>query len=89
MTAEPASPTRPDPNQLLRQLGEGSCVLVSTHLVEDVAATCRSVTVMTGGRRAWQGSPEELARVAAGGAPGDTPLERGYTSVLRGAGDPT
>ncbi len=68
---------------LLRELGSSACVLLSTHLVEDVAATAHTVTVMGDGRRVWTGTPGELAGQAEPDADGDTPLERGYTTVLR------
>ncbi len=67
---------------LLRRLGTDSCVLVSTHLVEDVAAVCSTVTVMREGSRVWQGTPGELAAPGPDGAGGDTPLERGYLQAL-------
>ena len=67
---------------LLRELGEQSCVLVSTHLVEDVAAACTNVVLVDEGRMVYQGTPAEVA--AAGGADdvGDNPIERGYTALL-------
>ena len=84
---------------LLREIGVDSCVLVSTHLVEDVAAACSTVTLMDAGRSVFRGTPDELATAGAGGAgtvgagtdgagtdgAGDTPAERGYTAVLRAA----
>ncbi|MCM2576079.1 ABC transporter ATP-binding protein [Streptomyces meridianus] len=70
---------------LLRELGETATVLVSTHLVEDVAAACAEVTLLEAGRPAFRGTPDDL--IASAGtdaeAPGDSPLERGYTSALR------
>ncbi|MCG8917546.1 ABC transporter ATP-binding protein [Actinokineospora sp. PR83] len=67
---------------LLRELGERSCVLVSTHLVEDVAAACSRVVLMASGRSVFQGTPDEV--VAAGGTDdvGDSPMERGYSALL-------
>lgn len=69
---------------LLRELGGASTVIVSTHLVEDVAAACTEVTLMDAGRVAHRGTPESLCALGetAGGA-GDHPLERGYTAALR------
>jgi len=68
---------------LLREVGVDACVLVSTHLVEDVAAACTDVAVMEAGRLVWQGTPGELAAAGAAGDPGDTAIERGYSAVLR------
>ncbi|MGW2047719.1 ABC transporter ATP-binding protein [Streptomyces sp. NPDC001858] len=68
--------------QLLQELGTDACVLVSTHLVEDVAAACTDVVLFAEGRLVFQGTPDDLA--AAGGPehPGDSPLERGYSALL-------
>ncbi|WP_320781545.1 ABC transporter ATP-binding protein [Streptomyces sp. CRN 30] len=68
---------------LLQELGQDTCVVVSTHLVEDVAAACTDVVLLAEGRLVFQGTPDELA--AAGGPEhvGDSPLERGYSALLR------
>ncbi|MFE6868182.1 ATP-binding cassette domain-containing protein [Kitasatospora sp. NPDC057692] len=68
--------------QLLQELGADACVVVSTHLVEDVAAACTDVVLFAEGRLVFQGAPERLA--AAGGPEheGDSPLERGYSALL-------
>ncbi|HJP77247.1 MAG TPA: ABC transporter ATP-binding protein [Pseudonocardiaceae bacterium] len=67
---------------LLRDLGQQACVLVSTHLVEDVAAACGNVVLMDEGKLVFQGTPADVA--ARGGAQdvGDNPIERGYTALL-------
>ncbi len=70
---------------LLRELGASACVLLSTHLVEDAASTAHTVTVVNEGQRLWTGTPGELAGQAGPDAAGDSPLERGYTTVLRAA----
>ncbi|GAA3944343.1 ABC transporter ATP-binding protein [Streptomyces gulbargensis] len=71
---------------LLREVGETSTVVVSTHLVEDVAAACTEVTLVEAGRLAWRGTTAGLTALgtapdAAGSA--TSPIERGYTSALR------
>jgi ABC-type multidrug transport system ATPase subunit len=71
--------------QLLREIGACGTVVVSTHLVEDVGAACSEVALMHGGRIVYQGTPRELMALGDGYAVGDSPLERGYTSVLAGA----
>jgi ABC-type multidrug transport system ATPase subunit len=71
--------------QLLREAGVNGTVIVSTHLVEDVGAACSEVALMDGGRIAFRGTPQELAAMGEGYAIGDSPLERGYSSVLAGA----
>jgi ABC-2 type transport system ATP-binding protein len=70
---------------LLRDLGSHACVLVSTHLVEDVATACDTVTILHEGRRVFVGTSGELAAAGDPGSAGDSPIERGYTTVLRGA----
>ncbi|MFJ3595293.1 ATP-binding cassette domain-containing protein [Streptomyces sp. NPDC090126] len=70
---------------LIRQLSD-TAVVLSTHLVEDVAATCDVVGVLKGGQFAFQGSPADLAESATESAIGDNPLERGYMAVLTGEG---
>jgi ABC-type multidrug transport system ATPase subunit len=68
--------------RLLRELGEQSTVVVSTHLVEDVGAACSEVVLMHGGRFAFRGTPQELVVRGEGHEIGDAPLERGYSAVL-------
>ncbi|WP_033441112.1 ABC transporter ATP-binding protein [Saccharothrix sp. NRRL B-16314] len=72
--------------ELVQELGSDSCVVVSTHLVEDVAAACTDVVLINAGRLVFQGTPDDLA--AAGGSDdvGDSPLERGYSALLGEAG---
>jgi ABC-2 type transport system ATP-binding protein len=71
---------------LLRDLGQRSTVVVSTHLVEDVGAACAQVALMDQGKIVFHGTPAELtARGEGTGAAGDAPLERGYSAVLSAA----
>jgi ABC-2 type transport system ATP-binding protein len=69
---------------LLRDLGAESCVVLTTHLVEDVAASCAGVLVLDEGRLIFQGSPADLAAQADADtdAPGSD-SDRGYAAVLR------
>ena len=76
---------RLDFRALVRELGVDACVLVSTHLVEDVAVACHDVVLLQDGRLVFTGTPDELVARADTDAPGDTDVERGYTSVLRAA----
>ncbi|WP_369228144.1 ABC transporter ATP-binding protein [Streptomyces sp. R39] len=70
--------------ELLRELGASATVVVSTHLVEDVAAACTEVTLLDAGRVAYRGTPGALAALGeTSGGPGDHPVERGYTAALR------
>jgi ABC-2 type transport system ATP-binding protein len=72
---------------LLQELGTDTCVVVSTHLVEDVAAACDDVLLIADGKKVFQGTPEQLA--AAGGPEhsGDSPIERGYSALLNTGGE--
>src|SRR5215468_6453707 len=69
---------------LLREVGTDTCVIVSTHLVEDVAAACTDVVLIDAGRLVFQGVPADLS-AAAGDADtaGDSAAERGYSAILR------
>jgi ABC-2 type transport system ATP-binding protein len=75
---------RLDFRRLLRELGETSCVVVSTHLVEDVAAACTSVVLVDAGRVVFRGTPADLTAAADASAAGDSPIERGYSTLLAG-----
>lgn len=70
---------------LLRDLGTDSCVVVATHLVEDVAASCTDVLLLDEGRLVFQGVPADLTAAGAHDpqAAGDSAIERGYLALLR------
>ena len=70
---------------LVREIGERGTVIVSTHLVEDVGAACAEVALMESGAIVFRGSKEDLVACGDEDGIGDSPLERGYTSVLAGA----
>ncbi|WP_329459901.1 ATP-binding cassette domain-containing protein [Streptomyces sp. NBC_01497] len=72
-----------DLRDLLRDLGADSCVLVSTHLVEDVVAACTEVLLMNEGRLIFQSTPADLIAHGGRGDAGDSPAERGYSALLR------
>jgi ABC-2 type transport system ATP-binding protein len=77
-----------DPAQRLRfrelvvELGQQSCVLISTHLVEDVAAACTDVVLVSEGSLVFQGTPADLATAGTGAHVGDSPIERGYSALI-------
>ena len=52
--------------ELISDLSESRIVLLSTHQTEDVSAICDRVLVMDRGRVLFDGSPRQLAVVAAG-----------------------
>lgn len=74
---------------LVRRLGAAATVVISTHLVEDVASACRTVAILSEGRLAYRGHADELVALGDGPAAGeDTPaagrsaIERGYSAAL-------
>ncbi|MFD8581819.1 ATP-binding cassette domain-containing protein [Streptomyces californicus] len=76
---------RLDFRELIRSLARaGTAVVLSTHLVEDVGAACDTVLVLNDGQVRHSSTPQQLADLATLTAPGDSPLERGYMTVLGG-----
>jgi ABC-type multidrug transport system ATPase subunit len=67
---------------LLTELGTDACVVVSTHLVEDVAAACTDVVLLADGKLVFQGTPAGLAAAGTPEHAGDSPIERGYSALL-------
>ncbi|MEV8512176.1 ABC transporter ATP-binding protein [Dactylosporangium sp. NPDC051484] len=74
---------RLDFRELLRDLGVDSCVLVSTHLVEDVVAACTDVVLLNEGRLVHRGATASLIAEGGSSDAGDSPAERGYSALLR------
>jgi ABC-type multidrug transport system ATPase subunit len=72
---------------LLREIGQRGVVIVSTHLVEDIAAATTEVALMNQGRVVFRGTPDQLTAIGLdnGHGLGDSALERGYTRVLQEA----
>jgi ABC-type multidrug transport system ATPase subunit len=71
--------------ELLKEAGSAATVIVSTHIVEDVAAACSQVTLMESGRVAYRGTTAQLTAIGmdiAQEVPGNA-IERGYTGVLQ------
>ena len=74
---------------LIAEVAESTAVILSTHIVEDVEATCPRVAVLWAGRLGFDGPPAELLRRAVGTLwilPGDALLPPGARSLgLRAA----
>lgn len=73
---------------LITEVAESTAVLLSTHIVEDVEATCPRLGVIGEGRLLFDGEPTELLRRAAGKlwqVPAATPLPEGAVEVSRRA----
>ncbi|MDX8142027.1 ABC transporter ATP-binding protein [Lentzea sp. BCCO 10_0061] len=68
--------------ELLVELGTDACVVVSTHLVEDVATACTDVVLLADGKLVFQGTPAQLAAAGTDDHAGDSSIERGYTALL-------
>ncbi|HBL30605.1 MAG TPA: ABC transporter ATP-binding protein [Acidobacteria bacterium] len=62
---------------LITEVAEQTAVLLSTHIVEDVEATCPRLAIIGGGRLLFDGPPGDLLRSAAGTVPSPT-LEQAY-----------
>ncbi len=62
-----------DPHQiigmrsLIRDIGREKTVILSSHILPEVAATCNRVLIMNSGRIVGSGAPAELAAMAHGG----------------------
>jgi ABC-2 type transport system ATP-binding protein len=52
--------------QVVADLADECTIVLSTHLTDDVDALCDRVVVLDGGRTRFDGSPTELAALAAG-----------------------
>jgi ABC-type multidrug transport system ATPase subunit len=69
---------------LITEVAERTTVLLSTHIVEDVEATCPRLGVIAGGKLLFDGAPTELLRRAAGRlwqVPAAEPLPPGAVEV--------
>jgi ABC-2 type transport system ATP-binding protein len=66
---------------LVKRLSTTTSVILSTHLLDDIAAIATRVLVLDQGRLLFSGTSAELEARADGNV-GDTPLERGYTAVV-------
>ncbi|MBR4144997.1 MAG: ABC transporter ATP-binding protein [Lachnospiraceae bacterium] len=51
---------------LLRQLGVGKTVILSTHIVDDVEAVCDNLTILHKGKVVITGTPKEIKSMAEG-----------------------
>jgi ABC-2 type transport system ATP-binding protein len=71
--------------QSLTAMAHDRCVLLSTHLVEDVMQVCQQVSVMADGRVVFSGPPDHLTANGSGGAPGISAAEAGYLAVIESA----
>ena len=68
--------------EILLQLGKRETVLISTHIIEDVEATCSSIIIMKNGTIQTIGTCEEI-KEAAGKSKLKPTLEDGYLAIIR------
>ncbi|MGP8006726.1 MAG: ATP-binding cassette domain-containing protein [Acidimicrobiales bacterium] len=71
--------------QVIRDLGTTTSVLLSTHLTEDVNATCDRVAVMTKGSVLFRGDVGALAQIGSDSSSTETPLDAGYLQLVNDA----
>lgn len=75
-----------DPNQifeireLIRDIGRHKTILLSTHILQEVSATCQRVIIINAGRVVAEGTPESLTA-------GDM-TQASYRTAIRGAAQP-
>lgn len=74
-----------DPNQifeireLIRDIGRHKTILLSTHILQEVSATCQRVIIINGGRIVAQGTPDSLTS-------GDL-SQASYRTAIRGSAE--
>lgn len=62
-----------DPNQkhqvreLIKKLAADKCIVISTHILEEVDAICNRAVIIAAGRKLADGTPDELRRGNGGG----------------------
>jgi len=86
---EPTAGLDPDQRhairETLRRIAASNTVVISTHLIEDIAALGGHVLVLRAGRLCFEGTTQELAdfgMLSRGEEAGpQTPLERGYSAT--------
>lgn len=68
--------------ETLRKIAVNRCVLISSHLIEDVSAIADRVLVLDAGRLIFTGSVAEMQAHSSADAEGDSVLERAYTALV-------
>lgn len=62
---------------LREQRAKGTCILFSSHVMQEVAALCDRVVVMAKGKVAAEGTPEELCQMT-----GERALEEAFVKII-------
>lgn len=68
--------------RVLAEFAESRCVLLSTHLLEDVADVASTVLVLHAGRIAFDGSPAELGERSWDDVGGSRAIEQGFLRTI-------
>lgn len=68
--------------RLVQRIGKQATVLLSTHLVDDVASACDRVLILDQGRIRFDGTPEMLTAAGDGQRDGLTAIESGYAAIV-------
>lgn len=64
-------------NHLAKFKAKGHCILFSSHVMQEVAALCDRVIIVSNGKLAAQGTPQELCELA-----GETLLEEAFVKLI-------
>ena len=62
---------------LREQRAAGTCILFSSHVMQEVAALCDRVVVMAAGKVAAEGTPDELCQLT-----GEAALEDAFVKII-------
>ena len=62
---------------LREQRAQGTCILFSSHVMQEVAALCDRVVVMAKGKVAAEGTPDELCELT-----GESALEEAFVKII-------
>lgn len=62
---------------LREQRAQGTCILFSSHVMQEVAALCDRVVVMAQGKVAAEGTPEQLCQLT-----GESALEEAFVKII-------
>jgi ABC-2 type transport system ATP-binding protein len=72
---------------VLRKLSVDRTIVVSTHLMEDLAATADQIAVLHEGVIVFNGDIPSMRRLAYSDQPGDNPLEQAFHRIISRDGD--
>lgn len=71
----------------LRSIASQTCIVVSTHLLDDVVALADVVVIIADGTIRFRGRPEDLSALADTRSDSATPMESGYQTALARGGE--